>query len=37
MTYPYEAETKILGGKSYSDPIVDTANIKFCNDPKFTQ
>ena len=28
---------KYKGGESYSDPILDTANIKFHYDPKFTQ
>ena len=37
MTYRYEAETKILGKKSYSDPIFDTANTKFKNEPKCNQ
>ena len=26
-----------MGGGSYSDPIFDTANIKFYNYPEFTQ
>ena len=36
MTDWSEADKK-LGEKSYSDPIFDTANIKFYNDPKCTQ
>ena len=37
MTSCSEADAKTLGGKSYSDPIFDTANIKFYNDPKCTK
>ena len=37
MTDWSEADTKYFGEKSYSDPIFDTANIKFYNDPEFTQ
>ena len=33
-----EYETEIYKKeKSYSDPIFDTANIKFYDDPKYTQ
>ena len=34
MTDWSEADTKKLGGGVYSDPIFDTADIKFYNDPK---
>ena len=37
MTDRSEADTKKSGKKSYSDPIFDTANIKFYNDPKCTE
>ena len=37
MKYWSETNTKKYGGRSYSDPIFDTENIKFYHDPKFTQ